>query len=522
MPASPATVKRTQRLSPRAASNAARSAASSSSRPTSGVSNLRASPGAPSISSSTRNAVRSAPLRPAAADGVPDEPLRRRRDEHLAAAGGLLQPLGERHGGAGHERVAASTCEDLAGADADADREPLVGFRRRGVQVERRPYCPERVVLVRLGHAEHGHDRVADELLHGAAVGLDRRPCRREVPAEQRMGRLGIESFDETRRIDEIGEQDGHRAPGDRRRRHGRRHAERRVVPEDRLLELPERRPGLEPELLVELSSRLLVGLERLRLPSGAVERQHQLPAQALVEGVLLDEELELGDEVGVAPELELGVDQLLARREAELLEPRDLECRERLVGDVGERRAAPEPERLAEAPGALGDVGGRARLGAEPLEAAEVDLVGRDVEHVPGVPGDEHVRPQRLAQERDVVLERVPAPSAAGSRPRAPRSGGRARPARGRAGAAPRGARGACASAGRPTARRPALRAGRELGIPLCQAFLHPAGRNWKRAYERRVSGRQQARGRGREPTVFAGDRGRSDEAADRRPRPY
>ena len=71
-----------------------------------------------------------------------------------------------------------------------------------------------------------------------------------------------------------------------------------------------------------------------------------------------------------------------------------------------GPRQSPSASRRL---PGALGDVGGRARLGAEPLEAAEVDLVGRDVEHVPGVPGDEHVGAERLAQERDVVLERVP-----------------------------------------------------------------------------------------------------------------
>ena len=40
----------------------------------------------------------------------------------------------------------------------------------------------ERVVLVDLRHAEHGHDGVADELLDGAPVVLDRRPHRVEVP----------------------------------------------------------------------------------------------------------------------------------------------------------------------------------------------------------------------------------------------------------------------------------------------------------------------------------------------------
>ena len=57
-----------------------------------------------------------------------------------------------------------------------------------------------------------------------------------------------------------------------------------------------------------------------------------------------------------MAPEREVGVDPLLEHDRAELLEPRDLVLRERLVQEVGERGAAPERERLAKR--ALGELG--------------------------------------------------------------------------------------------------------------------------------------------------------------------
>ena len=77
---------------------------------------------------------------------------------------------------------------------------------------------------------------------------------------------------------------------------------ERRILFEDRLLEFAERTAGLDPEFVDERSTRLLVGLERLRLPSGAVEGEHQLASEAFSERVLADQRLQLADELGVVP----------------------------------------------------------------------------------------------------------------------------------------------------------------------------------------------------------------------------
>ena len=93
----------------------------------------------------------------------------------------------------------------------------------------------------------------------------------------------------------------------------------------------------------------LTVRLERLGLTPRSVERQHELDRSRSRSGWRATSVSSSADELGVAAEREVGVDTLLERAEPQLLEPRDLGLGERLVGEVGERRPAPQRERLAE-----------------------------------------------------------------------------------------------------------------------------------------------------------------------------
>ena len=72
-------------------------------------------------------------------------------------------------------------------------------------------------------------------------------------------------------------------------RRGKRRDAERGLLLEDRALEASELEARLEPELLHERATRVAIRGERLRLPPRAVQREHQLGAQALPKRVLGD-----------------------------------------------------------------------------------------------------------------------------------------------------------------------------------------------------------------------------------------
>ena len=80
--------------------------------------------------------------------------------------------------------------------------------------------------------------------------------------------------------------------------------------------------------------------MQRVGLPAAAVEREHQLAAQALAKRVLRDERLELRHQLVVAAEREVSVDAILERRETQLLQPSDLALRER--PRIAARPAAP------------------------------------------------------------------------------------------------------------------------------------------------------------------------------------
>ena len=104
--------------------------------------------------------------------------------------------------------------------------------------------------------------------------------------------------------------------------------------------------------------------------------------------------------------ELELGLEQLLPGGGPKLFETGDLDMRERLVREVGERCAAPQPKGFAQKASALLGFPAFCGLGHESLEAIEVDPVGVDVEHVSGCARAYGVSSQCLAQLGHEVLE--------------------------------------------------------------------------------------------------------------------
>src|SRR5439155_11086613 len=149
----------------------------------------------------------------------------------------------------------------------------------------------------------------------------------------------------------------------------------RGVLAQDRPLELAQRWARLDPQLIDERAAGALVGGQGFGLPTAPVQRQHQLRLQPLAQGVLRDQALEFGDEVAVMSEREVGLDSILERGETKLLQPGDRRLRKRLVGKVGERRSAPQRQRLAQLPGRDRWLRG-VRLADEAFEAVQVELV--------------------------------------------------------------------------------------------------------------------------------------------------
>ena len=75
---------------------------------------------------------------------------------------------------------------------------------------------------------------------------------------------------------------------------------------------------------------------QRVRLSPAAIQREHLLTAQPLVQRVDRDERLELSGHLGLASEGEVGVDPLAQTVEPQILEPRDLWLGKALVAHLG------------------------------------------------------------------------------------------------------------------------------------------------------------------------------------------
>ena len=119
---------------------------------------------------------------------------------------------------------------------------------------------------------------------------------------------------------------------------------------------------------------------------------------------------LELRHGSHMASELDLSCEPLLECGEPHLLEASDLHLGEPLVGEIGQRRPAPERECLVQLPGGLGrgalGQGPRA-LGGQRLEALEVELPGPHAQLVALSSRHQYaVSAERPAQARDVDLD--------------------------------------------------------------------------------------------------------------------
>ncbi len=134
--------------------------------------------------------------------------------------------------------------------------------------------------------------------------------------------------------------------------------------------------------------------MQSVRLPSRAVQRQHQLSVQALLVGIGGGERLELADERRSASERELCVDSLDLGGQPQFGQARHRAALGSLEDDIVQRGTAPERKgprtklhRIFELP--------RPSLGDQALELREVETVGVDMDLIAGWPRAQHVRAQ-------------------------------------------------------------------------------------------------------------------------------
>ena len=131
--------------------------------------------------------------------------------ERVAGLGCLLEARGHVHGVAGGEgaALAGPADGDLAGVDADPEGEPAAEeLRQPLLHPEANLERSLAVVLLGCGRAEHGDDRIADELLDRPAAERDLGLHRVVEAIEQVARMLRVERRAHLGRADEVGEED--------------------------------------------------------------------------------------------------------------------------------------------------------------------------------------------------------------------------------------------------------------------------------------------------------------------------
>jgi hypothetical protein len=130
-------------------------------------------------------------------------------------------------------------------------------------------------------------------------------------------------------------------------------------------------------------------------LAAAAVQRHHQVAPEALAEGVVTDERLELPDELAVPSRGEVRAETSLERREVLLGEAYRLRGEAGVGGDATEGLTTPERHRLAQHRTRLGRVAGGHRdlaVADEDAKPDDVDVSGRDAQRIAGSLGGDHV----------------------------------------------------------------------------------------------------------------------------------
>jgi hypothetical protein len=98
-------------------------------------------------------------------------------------------------------------------------------------------------------------------------------------------------------------------------------HVQGGILEQDLLLAPVEPAAGLDAQLLVQDPTGAVEGLEGIRLPARAVQRQHQLAPQPLPERMPGYQPLQLPDQPAMGPQGEIGLDAVLQRGQAQRLQ---------------------------------------------------------------------------------------------------------------------------------------------------------------------------------------------------------
>ena len=261
----------------------------------------------------------------------------------------------------------------------------------------------------------------ADGLDGGAGLADARRPDHRDQPAVVDQAADGLEVLGPP---DQGAGQGGQVADDQGRRRSGggRGGVEGAALEQDLPLELAQRLPRLDAELVDEQPARPLDGGQRVGLPPGAVQGGDQGGPQALAQRVPAQQPFQLGDHLAAGAEVDLGGRPVLEQAEPDLVQARPVGMEPVAVAGVDQDLAPEQAERLAgrlqrrgRVTGAPRRRGGRGQAG----DLEGVDPAGVELQGVAPVPAADQARVvEGPAQLGHLRLQGVPGRAGGGLAP--------------------------------------------------------------------------------------------------------
>ena len=182
-------------------------------------------------------------------------------------------------------------------------------------------------------------------------------------------------------------------------------------------MQQPEPGAGLQAQFPGHDAPRVLVGGQRVGLPAAAVQAQHQLRVELLLQRVGGDQLAQFRHDLAMPPQVQIGVDPRGEGLPPLVFEGGNLAVAQQRRRHVSQRIAAPQPERLAEQAGRphpVSGLGGGMAARGQHAELADIQLVVGDADQVTGRPGLDQLRPgraQRRAQALDGAVQGTPCP---------------------------------------------------------------------------------------------------------------
>ena len=182
------------------------------------------------------------------------------------------------------------------------------------------------------------------------------------------------------------------------------------MVQDPRLQRL-ERRAGLEAQFVGQGAADSLIRLQRVGLPPGPIQSDHQLARQPFAQRVLAGQRVEFGDHQGVTAGSQIRLDSILERSKPCLLQTSRLVLSKCVIGKVRQRRTAPQRQRTLQMPGGRGPILSLERappLGHQFLESVDVEMTAVERYYVTVTLGPQHFVTKRTAQLRDIPLDQL------------------------------------------------------------------------------------------------------------------